>query len=60
MPIQSYRNLDAYKRARNLIVPVHESIERLPSTEKFGLCDQMRRASKSVADNIVEGYSHKE
>lgn len=60
MPIQSYRDLDAYKRARNLIVPIHELIETLPSTEKYGLCDQMRRASKSVADNIVEGYSHKE
>jgi hypothetical protein len=31
MAIQSYRDLDAYKRARNSIVPVHELIERLPS-----------------------------
>ena len=60
MPITSYRDLEAYQRARNLIVPVHELIERLPSTEKFSLCDQMRRASKSVVDNIVEGYSHKD
>ena len=60
MAIQSYRDLDAYKRARNLLVPVHELIDKLPSTEKYGLCDQMRRASKSVVDNIVEGYSHKD
>ncbi len=60
MAIQSYRDLDAYKRSRNLILPVHELIETLPSTEKFSLCDQMRRASKSVVDNIVEGYSHKD
>ena len=60
MPIQSYRDLEVYKRARGLIVPVHQLIEILPSTEKYGLCDQMRRASKSVADNIVEGYSHKD
>jgi four helix bundle protein len=60
MAIQSYRDLDAYKHARNLIVPIHELIEKLPSTEKFGLCDQMRHASKSVVDNIVEGYSHKD
>ena len=59
MPIQSYRDLEAYKRARGLIVPVHQLVETLPSTEKYGLCDQMRRASKSVVDNIVEGYSHK-
>jgi four helix bundle protein len=60
MPIQSYRDLDAYKRARNLIVPIPELIERWPATERFGLCDQMRRASKSVVDNIVEGYGHKD
>jgi four helix bundle protein len=57
MSIQSYRDLDAYKRARNLIVPVRELIERLPSTERFGLCDQMRRASKSVVDNGSSGSS---
>jgi four helix bundle protein len=60
MPIQSYRDLEAYKRARGLIVPVHQLVKTLPSTEKYGLCDQMRRASKSVVDNIVEGYSHKD
>jgi len=60
MPIKSYRDLEAYQRSRNLIVPVHQLIDTLPTTEKYSLCDQMRRASKSVADNIVEGYSHKE
>ena len=60
MPIKSYRDLEAYQRARSLIVPVHQLIETLPAAEKFSLCDQMRRASKSVVDNIVEGYSHKE
>ena len=60
MPIRSYRDLEAYKRSRSLIVPIHELIVTLPDTEKYGLCDQMRRASKSVVDNIVEGYSHKD
>ena len=60
MPIRSYRDLEAYKRSRSLIVPIHELIVTLPDTEKYGLCDQMRRASKSVVDNSVEGYSHKD
>lgn len=59
MPIKSYRDLEAYQRAKKMIVPIYELIESLPPTEKFGLCDQMRRACKSVATNIVEGYSHK-
>ncbi|MDE3091624.1 MAG: four helix bundle protein [Chloroflexota bacterium] len=58
MAVKSYRDLDAYQRARNLIVPIHRLIAQLPPDERFGLCDQMRRASKSVVDNIVEGYSH--
>ncbi len=60
MGITSYRDLDAYQRARKLLIPVHELIGKLPSEERFSLCDQMRRASKSVVDNIVEGYSHKD
>jgi len=60
MAIKSYRDLDVYVRARKLLLPIHQLIEQLPNTEKFNLGDQMRRASKSVVDNIVEGYSHKE
>jgi four helix bundle protein len=59
MPIKSYRDLEAYQRAKKMIIPIHELIETLPSSEKFSLCDQMRRACKSTVDNIVEGYSHK-
>jgi four helix bundle protein len=60
MPIKSYRDFDIYQRARKLIVPVYELAESLPRDERFDLCDQMRRASKSVVDNFVEGYSHKD
>jgi four helix bundle protein len=60
MPIKSYRDLEAYQRAKKLIVPIYELVATFPSSEKFDLCDQMRRAYKSVVDNIVEGYSHKD
>lgn len=60
MTVKSYRDLDVYPRARKMILPVHQLIGQLPKDERFGLCDQMRRASKSVVANIVEGYSHKE
>ena len=59
MAIKSYRDIEAYQRAKKILVPVHQLTNRLPRHERFDLADQMRRASKSVVDNIVEGYSHK-
>ena len=60
MAIKSYRDLDVYQRAKALVVPMHRLVTEFPPHERFDLCDQMRRASKSVAANIVEGYSHKD
>ena len=60
MAIRSYRDIEAYQRAKALVVPMHKLVKRFPAYEQFDLCDQMRRASKSVVSNIVEGYSHKD
>lgn len=60
MVIKCYRDLEVYNRAKALVVPIHKLVEEFPSHEKFDLCDQMRRASKSAVANIVEGYSHKD
>ena len=60
MTIKSYRDLDVYKRAKALVVPMHQLVASFPDIERYGLCDQMRQASKSVVANIVEGYSHKD
>jgi len=58
MTIKSYRDLEVYQRAKALVVPIHELANSLPPHERFDLADQIRRASKSVVANIVEGYSH--
>jgi four helix bundle protein len=60
MAIKSYRDLDVYQRAKKLIVPIHQLVKEFPIHEQYDLCEQLRRASKSVVANIVEGYSHKE
>jgi len=60
MPIKSYRDLEVCKRAKALVVPIHQLVVTFPDREHYDLCDQMRRASKSVVANIVEGYSHKD
>jgi four helix bundle protein len=60
MAIKSYRDLEVYQRAKRLVVPIHHLVSEFPNHERYDLCDQMRRASKSVVTNIVEGYSHKD
>ncbi len=59
-PIRSYRDIEAYRRAKELVAPMHALVAAFPAQERFDLCDQMRRASKSVVANIVEGYSYKD
>jgi len=53
-----HQNLIAWQRADDLFVRLHRlSSERFPSTERFELASQLRRAAYSVAANIVEGMA---
>ena len=40
----SFKNLDAYKEAKNLVKMVYGLIEKFPKVETYALCDQLRRA----------------
>jgi four helix bundle protein len=55
--IRSYRDLDAWRVAMLLTERVYHSVASLPTTERFGLSAQMRRASVSVPSNIAEGQA---
>ena len=54
--IQSYRDLEVWKRAMDLAVAVYETSRGFPTDERFGLTSQVRRSAASVAANIAEGY----
>lgn len=59
----SYKNLEAYKEARNLVMMVYQLLKQFPKEETYALCDQLRRAVVSIPSNIAEGtsrYSTKE
>ena len=58
-PIQHYRDIDAYQRAKALLAPVHALVRRLPREEQYELASQIRRASKSILANITEGCGNK-
>jgi len=54
--IKCYRDLIAWQKAMDLSAAVYESTKQFPQTEMFGLTQQMRRCSVSVASNIAEGW----
>lgn len=52
---RTYRELIVWQRAKQLATMVYQETDRFPSTERFGLTSQIRRAAVSVASNIAEG-----
>nr|MDA3905535.1 four helix bundle protein [Bacteroidales bacterium] len=56
----SYRNLEIWERSRALSVAIHKmTLKELPRFEMFEVGSQIRRSSKSVRSNIVEGYGRR-
>ena len=53
---KSFRDLDVYQRALELMVDINAFCNTLPAKERFVLSDQMRRASRSICANIAEAW----
>jgi four helix bundle protein len=57
---QSYEDLEIYKLARKLAVEIHKmTLDELPKFEMYEEGSQIRRSSKSIGSNIVEGFGRK-
>ena len=50
-----YRNVDAYKLAKEFANIIYRLLQKFPPEERFALVDQMRRSAISVPANIAEG-----
>jgi len=57
--MKSYKDLEVYTLAFDLAIKVHEVSLKLPKYELYEQGSQVRRSSKSIKDNIVEGYGRK-
>ena len=53
---ESFRSLAVWQRSIELTLAVYQLTSSFPDSERFGLTNQLRRASVSVASNIAEGY----
>jgi len=52
---RSYRDLDVWKLAIEIVRDIYRVTEKFPPAELFGLTTQLRRAAISIPSNIAEG-----
>ena len=57
--IQSHRDLDVYNLAYTLAMEVFRLTASFPKAERYALTDQVRRSSRSICGNVVEGFARR-
>lgn len=55
----NYKDLEVWKLARELSIEIHKLTMALPKFEMYEEGSQIRRSSKSIRSNIVEGYGRR-
>lgn len=53
--MKDFTKLKVWQKAHNLTVNIYKLTSSFPNEEKFGLTNQIRRASVSIESNIAEG-----
>jgi four helix bundle protein len=54
--MNSFTDLDVWKKARILRNDIADLVKSFPNDEKYRLSDQMIRCSRSIGNNIAEGH----
>ena len=57
MRVNSAKDLDVYKKAYNVVMEIFSLTKQFPREEMYGLTDQVRRSSRSVAMNLREAWA---
>lgn len=52
-----FKELGIWSRSRSFCSLIYEATSKFPKSEKFGLTNQLRRASVSIPSNIAKGSS---
>ena len=59
MSYQSFEELEVWKKARILKNEIRELVKGFPAEEKYRLCDQLIRSSRSINTQIAEGHGRR-
>ena len=54
---RNYRELEVYKRSRELTREIYSATRSFPKEETYSLTDQIRRSSRSVGAQIAEAWA---
>lgn len=55
----NYKDLEVWQIAREISIEIHKMTLTLPKFEMYEEGSQIRRSSKSIRSNIVEGYGRR-
>ena len=55
MSFKSYRDLEVWQKAMDIVVDCYQITKRFPKSETYGLASQLQRAAVSIPANIAEG-----
>ena len=54
----NFEKLELYQRSIEFINNMYVITKKMPIEERFGLCNQLRRAAMSISLNLAEGFSN--
>ena len=54
--LKNYRDLKVWKLSMDFVEAIYKALKTFPREERYGICDQIRRAAVSVPSNIAEGF----
>ena len=54
--ITDFYQLKAWQENHQLVLSIYKITKTFPNEEKYGIIDQLRRASSSITANIAEGF----
>ena len=54
--IKNYRDLEVWQLSMDFVEAIYKALKTFPPEERYGICDQIRRAAVSVPSNIAEVF----